>query len=157
MPKLVLKKKFTDSEKELAQLDERFRRDLDERVIHRMQELPWSRCDKKVYIDIKNDSFYSFDSFEVTYPTREMLDKRPTGFRVDIISGDIEFHMKVDSSRLYFTIEPPNGVDEVQKLYATVNDWARSIKVIPRCREFGGQREKQMDNINYRFIVSPIP
>lgn len=137
------KKKFSKPEKQLAQISEDYRKELDNRIREHKERLVWSKSGRFFEIDLSDNTVHSYQNFEDAYRDRYLLDKRLTGFHMTLLSGNIEFDMAVDSSGMNFRIEPPKDVPEVQEIYTTVYEWAMEIRRRSRLQGIWGKVAKQ--------------
>lgn len=89
----------------------------------------WSRRNKEIEIYVKNLPGSSWESFQSAVRDRYLRDQRPTGFRVRLVSGDINFNVTlVSSNPCIEIIGEPIDVDEVEGLHSSVYEWARKIR-----------------------------
>lgn len=136
------KKKFTKVQKERAEIDEDYHKELDNRINEHKERSIWSKSTRSLEIDLRDNTVCSYTNFDEAFRDRYLLDKRPIGFHITLLSGNIEFYMTVDSSGMNFQIEPPKDVPEVQELYTTVYEWAMEIRRHARVQEIWGKVAK---------------
>jgi hypothetical protein len=150
------KKKFTKVEKDLAEVSEEFSQELQDRVNKHKENSPWSISSRSLEIDLKDRTVRSYKNFDEAFRDRYLLDKRLTGFRIALISGNIEFSVDVDSSKMNFKIEPPRDVSEVQEIYTTVYEWAMEIRRHARIQGIWGKAAKQRWKLLIAGLGLPI-
>jgi hypothetical protein len=89
---------------------------------------------KEKYLSIIIDEDYErravfCESFERALRNRDLLNKRPAGFKIDMLSGDIKVTIAADDviDGIVVSYEP---IDEpiAQELYTAVSDWASEIR-----------------------------
>jgi hypothetical protein len=112
-----------------SHLEKQYEENINEQVKKYKETSIYSTSSKLLYVYLKNVPALLCENFDAALKEISLLDKRPTGFNLTMISGDINFSMIVDSSSSTLEVKAePDDVLEVQQLYSSVYEWVKEIQ-----------------------------
>jgi hypothetical protein len=171
------KKRFTQADRDLAEVSEEHAREMKKQIQMARKGSVWSKSKQTLEIKLKDETVCSYANFEEALRDRYLLDKRPTGFAIDLFSGDIQFYMALNSSGIHFetnkyelvldasgtgyelshkNMAPAYDVTESQELYTAVYGWATETRHQSRLHRFWGKIAKLGRVLLVAGIVLPI-
>src|SRR5258706_13356101 len=96
------KKRFTKAYRDLAEVSEEHAREMKKQIQMARKGSVLSLSKQSLEIKLKDETACSYASFEEALRDRYLLDKRPTGFAINLFSGDLQFYMTLNSSGIHF-------------------------------------------------------
>jgi hypothetical protein len=171
------KKTFTQADKDLGEVSEQHHKKIQAQIREAKQNSLWSRSEQSLEIALRDKTVCSYKNFEEAFRDRYLLDKRPKGFTVTLVSGDIKFEMTLDSYGIHFRTKqfemaldsegthyeinaksdlPIQDVPEVQELYTAVYEWAMEIRRHARAGGIWGKIAKHSGKILIAGIGLPV-
>lgn len=171
------KKRFTKADRDLAEVSEEYAREMKKQIQMARKGSVWSKSQQTLEIKLKDGTVCSYANFEEALRDRYLLDKRPTGFSIDLFSGDLQFYMALNSSGIHFETNkyelvldasgigyelsrkyaaPAYDVKESQELYTAIYGWATETQRQSRLHGFWGKIAKLGRVLLIVGIVLPI-
>lgn len=126
----LLRNEANELRKNIQHLEIEHREAVNRQIRNYRETSELSRSYKRLSI-YSQDVAFRGDSFDAAFKAKDLLDEKPTGFDMQILSGDIRCHLMVDASnpsqRLLIEAQP-GDVEEVQQIYTLIYEWARDIR-----------------------------
>jgi hypothetical protein len=125
----LLRNDTNEFKKKYEHLESKYRKEVNRQIRYYKEQSIYSRSRRLFHIYLQDAPTYTCESFNEAFRERYLLDKKPTGFGIDVLSGDIRCQVRIELSSpdLEINIEPEEAT-EAQEIYTSVYQWAIELR-----------------------------
>ena len=127
--KSLLKAEADNLRKKYQHIEKEHKKEVQKEINAQREHSFYSKSNKLLYIYYPDGSTFKCESFDDAFKERSIIHKRPNGFGIQYLCGDINCQIKTEDLPLKLVIEIlPEDAPEARELFTEVCNWAGDIR-----------------------------